>query len=196
MKNRSRLLPYTLGACALFVFFVVGCKSTPVSERPDALTSASVSMQRGSVEILGDVQNPRTWSVGELKNHFAEQIRTVTSIAGPPNQSQEISLTGIPLIVLLGAAEPIMLVPHRHFGFNHIVILEAYDGYRSYYAYAELVNRARQDPDSVMFVWEENGGQIPDMDQSFRLSDGPNRGAIRGITRIIVVDGTKIADSY
>jgi len=196
MKNRNWFLLYIFVIYSLFGFFVIGCKSTPVSGAPDVLTSASVETQRGSVEIIGDVQNPRTWSVDELKTHFAEQIRTVSFTDGPPNQSQEISAPGIPLIALLRAAEPIMLVPHRHFGFNHIVILEAYDGYRSYYAYAELVNRSRQDSDSVMIAWEEHGGQISDIAQSFRLSDGPNRGAIRGITRIIVVDGTKIADSY
>jgi DMSO/TMAO reductase YedYZ molybdopterin-dependent catalytic subunit len=157
------------------------------------LSSGSVFAQRSSFEILGDVQKPRSWSVDEVKNQFANQIRTVKSVVGP--SKQEITSTGIPLISLLRATELKMDVIHKHAGFNHIVILEAQDGYRSYYAFAELSNGARGE-NPALLVWEENGKPLPDNEQPFRLRDGGNRGAIYGIKRIIIVDGTKLADSF
>jgi DMSO/TMAO reductase YedYZ molybdopterin-dependent catalytic subunit len=155
------------------------------------LSAGSLFAQRSSLEILGDVQKPRSWSVEEVKKQFAEQIRTVKSTVGP--SKQETTSTGIPLIALLRSAELKMDVIHKHAGFNHIVILEAHDGYRSYYAFAELAN---QRENTAMLVWEENGNPIPDNEAPFRLRDGNNRGAIYGIKRIIVVDGTKLADSF
>jgi len=155
------------------------------------LSAGSLFAQRSSLEILGDVQKPRSWSVDEVKKEFADQIRTVKSTVG--RSRQEITSTGVPLISLLRAAELKMEAAHRHPGFNHIVILEAYDGYRSYYAFAELVNQ-REKP--ALLVWEENGKPIPDNEAPFRLRDGGNRGAIYGITRIIIVEGTKLADGF
>ena len=185
------------------IFFILGLfggcvSSAMVTEnaiesdgRPTAETTALV--RRSSFMILGDVQHQRSWSVDEVKEQFAGEIRTVNSTVGPPSSRQEITSTGIPLISLVRAAELIMEEPHRHHGFNHIVVLEAFDGYRSYYAFAELAN---QRENQALLVWEENGEPIPDDEAPFRLRDGPNRGAIYGITRIIIAEGNKLVDIF
>jgi len=155
------------------------------------LTAGSAFAQRNSLEIRGDVQKPRSWSVEDVKKQFAGEIRTVKSTFGP--EKQELASTGIPLISLLKAAELKTAETPKHYDLSFIVLLEAHDGYRVWFTFAELSSGAKENP--ALLVWEENGKPLPDSETPFRLRAGSNDRSIFGITRITLVDGVKLANS-
>jgi len=73
------------------------------------------------------------------------------------------------------------------------VIIEAYDGYRAFFTFAELVRGERENP--ALLVWEEDGNPLSNRELPFRLiitRDGDR--SIFGITSITLVDGIKLAD--
>jgi len=155
------------------------------------LSAGSVFAQRNSLEIRGDVQKPRTWSVDDIKKQFAGEIQTVKSTFG--REKEERTSTGIPLVSLLKAAEFKVEKTPKHYDLSFIVIIEAYDGYHAYFTFAELAGAAKETP--VLLIWEENGKPIPDDETPFRLRAGGNDRSIFGITRITLVDGVKLTNS-
>ena len=155
------------------------------------LSAGSVFAQRDSVEIRGDVQKPRVWSVDEIKEKFADEIQTVTYAFG--REKKEISYTGIPLISLLNAAKLKTEETPKHHYLTFIVIVEAHDKYRAFFTFAELVAGANEKP--VMLVWEENGKPLLDKELPFRLRGTEPDRSIYNIKRITIVDGIKLAES-
>ena len=154
------------------------------------LSAGSAFAQRDSFEIRGDVQKPRSWTVDDVKKQFAEEVRTAKSTFGA--EKQERISTGIPLISLLRASELKTAETPKHYDFSFIVIIEAYDGYRAWFSFAELAVGEKENP--VLLIWEENGKPIPDNETPFRLRVDSSR-SIFGITRITLVDGIKLAES-
>ena len=154
------------------------------------LSAGSVFAQRTSLEILGDVKNPRAWSADDIKKRFAGEIQTAES-AGREKQAK--TSTGIPLISLLRAAELKTGDTPRNYASSFIVILESHDGYRAWFSFAELASGAKENP--VLLVWEQNGKPLPDNELPFRLLSGSGDRGVYGITRITLVDGVKLADS-
>jgi hypothetical protein len=166
----------------LIRFFAVGFLSA-------LLSAGSVFAQRTSIEIRGDVKNPRAWSVDEIKKHFAGEIQTAES-AGREKQLK--TSTGIPLISLIKASELKTKETPRNYASSFIVILESHDGYRAWFSYAELASGTKENP--VLLVWEQNGKPLPDNELPFRLLAGSGDRSIYGITRLTLVDGVKLAD--
>ena len=155
------------------------------------LSAGSVFAQGNSLDIRGDVQKPRAWSVDDVKKQFAGEIQTVKSTFG--TEKEERTSTGIPLVSLLKAAEFKTGETPKHYDLSFIVIIEANDGYRAYFTFAELASGAKENP--VMLVWEENGKPIPDNEAPFRLRAKESDRSIFGIMRITLVDGHKLANS-
>jgi len=155
------------------------------------LSAVGAFAQRNSLEIRGDVQKPRSWSVEDVKKQFAGEIQNVKLVIG--REKTEITSTGIPLISLIKAAELKTEETPKHYDMSFIVILEAHDGYRAWFTFAELAAGAKENP--VMFVWEENGKPLPGNELPFRLRASGNDRSIYGITRITLVDGIKLANS-
>jgi len=151
------------------------------------LSAGSAFAQRNSLEIRGDVQNPSSWSVDDVKKQFAEEILTLKNVFARE------ALTGIPLISLLKSAALKTEETNKHHELSFIVILEAYDGYRAYFTFAELTISEKENP--VMLVWEEDGKPLPSRERPFRLFSTDSDRRIRGITSITFVDGIKLADN-
>ena len=167
-------------------FFAAGVLATLL------FTGNVFAQKHTTLEIRGVVQKPRTWTVEDVRKHFAEEIRTVKSTVGRENQ--ERTSTGIPLISLLRNAEPkVNELPKNHIQ-TFIVLLEAHDGFRAYYTFAELAFDEKENP--AMLVWEENGKPIPDNEAPFRMrarASGDRN--LYGITRITLIDGARLAES-
>ena len=155
------------------------------------LPVGSAFAQRNFLEIRGDVQKPRSWSVDDVKKQFAVEIQTRKRTFGP--DKRELSSTGIPLISLLKAAEFKTAKTQKHYDLSFLVIIEAHDGYRAWFTFAELAEGEKENP--VLLVWEENGKPVPENEAPFRLRAGGGDRSIYGITRITLVDGVKLADS-
>lgn len=151
------------------------------------LSAGNVWAQRNSIEIRGDVHNLITWSVDDVKKELSEEIQTVK------HWYEREALTGIPLVSLLKVAELKTEEAFKHHDFSFIVILEAYDGYRAYFTYAELALSAKENP--AMLVWAEDGKPLPDRELPFRLLSKDGDRSIFGITRITLVDGNKLINN-
>lgn len=169
----------------LIRFFMVGSLAALLS------TVSVFSQERTSLEIRGDVQKPRSWSVDDVKKQFAGEIQTMKSTVG--SEKEERASTGIPLVSLLKAAEFKTEETPKHYDLSFIVIIEAHDGYRAYFTFAELASGAKENP--VLLIWEENGKPLPENERPFRLRAGGNDRSIYCITRITLVDGHKLANS-
>ena len=169
----------------LIRFFTIGF---PVA----LLSVSSLFAQIDSLEIRGDVQKPRVWSVDDIKKNFADEIQTVTYAFG--REKKEITYTGIPLISLLNAAKLKTEETPKHHFLTFIVIIEAHDKYRAFFTFAELVDGANK-KDPVMLIWEEEGKPIPDKELPFRLRGTGADRSIYNIKRITIVDGIKLAES-
>ena len=102
-------------------------------------------------------------------------------------------LTGIPLISLLNLAEFKIDEAYKHHELSFIVILEAYDGYRAYFTYAELAIGAKENP--VMLVWSEKGKPLSERELPFRLLTADGDRSIYGVTSITILDGIKLVDN-
>ena len=160
-----------------------------------ALFAAGVfAQERTSLEIRGDAKNPRSWSVDDVKKQFAGEIQTVKSTRMDKEKKPvEFTVTGIPLVSLLKAAELKTEAAPKHHDLTFIVILEAHDGYRVYFSFAELMLYAKESP--TMIIWEENGKPLSGDEPPFRLFTKGSDRSIWGITRVTLVDGHKLAVS-
>ena len=145
------------------------------------------AQQHTSLEIRGDVQKPRSWSVDEVRKQFAGDIQTVKSVG---RDKEERTLTGIPLISLIRAAELKMEETPKHYDYTFFVILDAHDGYRIYFSFAELALDIKENP--TLLIWEENGKPLSDNEQPFRLFTRGSTRSMWGVTRITLVDGHKL----
>ena len=152
------------------------------------------AQERTSLEIRGDVQKPRVWSVDDVKKGFAGEIQTVkSSRQDKEKKTVDFTVTGIPLTSLLKAAELKTEKTPKHYDLTFIVIFEAHDGYRVFFTLAELLLNAKENP--TLLVWEENGKPLPGEEPPFRLFTKGSDRSIWGITRITLVDGHKLAVS-
>jgi len=141
-----------------------------------------------SLEIRGDVNKPRSWTVDDVKKQFAGEIQTVTKTG---RDKKESTLTGIPLISLLRAADLKLEETPKHYDYSFFVIVQANDGYRGYFTIAELTLDVKDSP--TLLVWEENGKPLADVEQPFRLFTRGTSRSMHGIMHITLVDGNKLA---
>ena len=147
-----------------------------------------------SFDIRGDVQKPHVWSVNEVKKQFADEIQTVkSSRRDKDKKTVDFTATGIPLLSLIKAAEIKTKETPKHYDLSFVVIIEAHDGYRAYFSFAELTLEDKRK--QTMLVWEENGKPLAGEEKPFRLLANDSDRSIWGITRITLVDGNKLADS-
>lgn len=165
-------------------FFAVGLLAA-------LLSAGSAFAQTNSIEIRGDVLKPRSWSVDDVKKQFAGEIQTLKSVPG--KEKTGITSTGVPLVSLLKAADFKVEETPKHYDLSFIVIIEAHDGYRAYFTFAELALAAKENP--VLLVWEENGKTLPDNELPLRLRAKDLDRSIYGIKSITLLDGIKLASS-
>lgn len=158
-----------------------------------------------TISIGGDVNNPRQWSVEQLKARFSDHIQQVKFL-DPLSSFKEKTGDGIPLYSLIKAAELRKeketkwtrrdrgdAATHSHMVF--FVILEARDSFRAFFSLAELMPQFRST--QVYLVWDKDGEPLSGKDAPLRLAVSNDRDpdrAIYGISSITLVDGEKLAD--
>jgi hypothetical protein len=145
------------------------------------------------IAISGDVLKPGFWSVDNLRQQFAKEIQTVKFTLGEDKQQK--SGTGIPLLSLIKTARLKTEKTPKHYDLSFMVILEAHDGYRVYFSYAELSPQAGHA--EVWLVWDVDGKPLTDKEAPLRLVVSTDRApdrCIYGIARMTLVDGTKLAN--
>ncbi len=158
------------------------------------LTGLWVNAQESaaSIEVRGDILKPRQWTVSDLKQQFAKEIRTVKFSTGTDKALH--SGTGFPLVSLLQAATPKTEKTPKHYDLSFFVILEAHDKYHVYFSLAELLPSCGNA--QAWLILDMDGKALPDKEAPIRLvvlsDQAPDR-YIYGISRITMVDGTKLA---
>lgn len=143
--------------------------------------------------IRGDVSKTGVWSVDDLKRQFAKEVQTIKFTLGEDKQQK--TGTGIPLLSLIKAAELKTEKTPKHYDLSFIVIIEAHDGYRVYFSYAEL--SALVGHAEAWLVWDVDGKPLTGKEAPLRLVVSTDRApdrCIYGIAGMTLVDGTKLAN--
>ncbi len=146
-----------------------------------------------SLEVRGDVSKPGVWSVDDLKKQFAKEIQTVKFTLGEDKQQK--TGTGIPLLSLIKAAGIKTEKTPKHYDLSFMVIIEAHDGYRAYFSYAELSPQVGHA--EVWLVWDVEGKALIGKEAPLRLVVSTDRApdrCIYGIASMTLADGTKLAN--
>ena len=160
------------------------------------LFTAHYVLAQGSAAILevrGDVLKPGQWSVEALKQQFAKQIQTIKFTIGEDKQQK--AGTGIPLLALIKAAELKTEKVPKHYDLSFLVIIEAHDGYRVYFSYAELSPQSGHA--EVWLLWDVDGQPLTGKEAPLRLVVSTDRApdrCIYGIASMTLIDGTKLAN--
>jgi len=101
----------------------------------------------------GAVLKPGSWSAEDLKEQFADQIRTI-KFTPAENVPQQVG-TGIPLLALIQATAPRTEKAPKHYDLTFLVVLEARDSYRVFFSLAELLPQCGHA--EAWVIWEADG---------------------------------------
>jgi len=146
-----------------------------------------------SVEIRGDVLKPGRRTAADLRSQFTKEIQSIKFSTA--TDQPEHTGTGIPLTSLLQAAAPKVEKTPKHYDLSFFVIIEGRDGYRVYFSLAELL--APGGHAQAWLVFEVDGKPLTEKEAPVRLAVLSDKGHDRyiwGITKITLVDGTKLAN--
>ncbi len=148
---------------------------------------------QANLSIRGDVQKPVQLSVEELKTKLAGDVQDVKFSAG--KDKQMMVGTGVPLMAVIQMAGLKTDKGIKHHDLSFLVILEASDGYRVFFSYAELMPRAGNA--QAFLIWNVDGKSLPGKEAPLRLvfsTDKPADRLIYGVKSITLVDGIKLAN--
>jgi DMSO/TMAO reductase YedYZ molybdopterin-dependent catalytic subunit len=146
-----------------------------------------------TLSVRGDVQKPSQWSLEELKEQFAGQVQSIKFTAGKDKLPK--TGTGIPLLSVIRAAALKTDKSIGHHDLKFLVILEARDSYKVFFSLAELTPPPGGHAEAFL-IWDVDGKPLSGKEAPLRLvllADGEAR-QIYGVTRILLVDGIKLAN--
>ncbi len=153
---------------------------------------ANVQEPAASIELCGDILKPRQWTMSDLRQQFGKEIKTLKFSTGTDKAPHTGS--GFPLVSLLQAAIPKTEKTPKHYDLSFFVILEAHDNYHVYFSLAELLPSCGHA--QAFLILDMDGKALPDKEAPIRLvvlsDQAPDR-YIFGISRVTLVDGTKLA---
>ncbi|NJR12447.1 molybdate ABC transporter substrate-binding protein [bacterium] len=158
---------------------------------PDLPATISLPTDRNAVRVDGQVLNPLTLTVDDLKANFASQTVTVTFQNGEDTLSA--TFTGVPVWQILSAAQPNLNadVPNDHL--SQYLVITGSDGTQSVIAWGEI------DPDVgnalILLVYEQDGSPITDVQGPLRLvvpDDARDGRSVRGVVNISLRDAPRV----
>jgi DMSO/TMAO reductase YedYZ molybdopterin-dependent catalytic subunit len=156
-------------------------------------TYGTVAQEPLKIAVRGDVAKSGQWSIEDLKKQFSKETQTIKLSQGMEGAQQ--SGTGIPLFVLIQAAEPKAEKNAKHSDLAFLVYLEARDSYRAFFSLAEISPTVGTT--QAWLIWEVNGKPLSGNEAPCRLvvtSDQGHSRSIFGIASVNLVDGTKLAN--
>jgi len=167
----------------LFFFFIAVLPSVSIAAQDSAST----------LSVQGDVQKGTRWSMEEFKAQFATQVQSVNFTTGKDKQAK--TGKGVPILSIIQAAALKIDKAIGHHDLKFLVILEAKDGYQSFFSLAELTPTQGRSPQAFL-VWEIDGKPLPEKEAPLRLvlTDGGEARQIHAVTSITLVDGVKLAN--
>jgi DMSO/TMAO reductase YedYZ molybdopterin-dependent catalytic subunit len=185
-------IPRTGLATGALLLSLVGMLSYPLagSARGDDQTGVAAeapTQPEGSVEVRGDVSNPRRLDAAELR----KLPRTETRTSDPHNPGKEIIYSGTPLIEVLKAGG-LRLDPGEP-GFRATatitVLVDGSDGYRAVFALAEL---SPDFTDHVTLLADTKDGQpLASREGPFRIVVPAEKRPARWVRQVTAVEVRK-----
>jgi DMSO/TMAO reductase YedYZ molybdopterin-dependent catalytic subunit len=144
-----------------------------------------------SLSVQGEVQKPSQWTMEQLKSQFAGQVQKV-NFTGKDKQPKVG--TGIPVLSAIQAAALKTDPSINHHDLKFFVILEAKDSYQAFFSLAELTPTQGRSPQAFL-IWDIDEKPLPDTETPLRLilTAGGDARQIHAVTKIILVDGVKLA---
>jgi DMSO/TMAO reductase YedYZ molybdopterin-dependent catalytic subunit len=188
---RKTILRTGFATCTLLLS-LIGMLGFPCagSARADDKTGVAVEAPtqiESSLEVRGDVTNPRRIDAAELRKLPRAETRT----PDPHNPGKEIVYSGTPLIEVLKAGG--LRLDSGENGFRETVtiavLVDGSDGYRAVFALAEL---SPDFTDHVILLADTKDGQpLPPREGPFRIVVPGEKRPARWVRQVTVVEARK-----
>ncbi|MCU0512827.1 MAG: extracellular solute-binding protein [Anaerolineae bacterium] len=120
---------------------------------PDTITLPAA----GSLRVDGQVLNPLTLTVADLRQNFAAQTLEVSFLSGEATIAA--TFTGVPLWQVISAAQPAIDADVPGAAFSLYVVITGADGYQAVLAWAEINPEYGHAP--ALLAYAANGADIP-----------------------------------
>lgn len=149
----------------------------------------TVTLPEGNVAFTvdGQVLNPITLTVEDLRSDFSSQTVEVTYQSG--DNAVSTTFTGVPLWLILSAAQPNLNADVPNDRLSTFIVVTATDHYQAVISWGELDPEFGNQP--ILVAYEENGGPIGDEEGPMRLvvpGDGRGGRYVSGVVNISLRD--------
>lgn len=132
-----------------------------------------------SIEVRGDVSKRGVWTLEQIKK--LAPIQTVkTTLKGQPFVGR-----GIPLRVLIEAAQPALDLKSKHCEARFVVLARGSDGYLASFAWPELMGEVGNK--SAFIIWEANGQPLDAKSGPLRLMVPGEKKPMRWVYNLVSV---------
>ncbi|MBK8025571.1 MAG: molybdopterin-dependent oxidoreductase [Chloroflexi bacterium] len=145
-----------------------------------------------AVSVDGQVLNPLTLTVEDLRSSFSSQTIDVTYLSGEDTVSA--SFTGVPLWQVISAAQPNLNADVRNDRVSTFIVVTGSDGYQAVIAWGEIDPEYAGQP--ILVAYERDGAAI-DADQGpIQLvvpTDARGSRYVSGVVNISLRDAPTVA---
>jgi molybdate transport system substrate-binding protein len=153
----------------------------------------TVTLPEGNTAFTvdGQVLNPITLTVDDLRNNFSSQTIDVTFLSGQDTVST--SFTGVPLWQVISAAQPNLNADMSNDRLSTFIVVTATDNYQAVIAWGEIDPEFGNQP--ILVAYEENGAPIADEEGAIRLvvpGDGRGGRYVSGVVNISLRDAPTV----
>ena len=162
--------------------------SVSIADNPSTI---SLPSDTNAVVLDGQLLNPLTLTVDDLKNNFSTQTVDVTYQSGEDTFSA--SFTGVPLWQIVSAGQPNLNADVRNDKLSLFIIVTGSDGYQAVIAWGEIDPEFGNEP--ILLAYEQDGAPIADQAGALRLIvPGDARGGryVSGVVNISLRDAPRV----
>jgi molybdate transport system substrate-binding protein len=154
----------------------------------------TVTLPEGNTAFTvdGQVLNPITVTVDDLRNNYSSQTVDVTFLSGEDEVST--SFTGVPLWQVISSAQPNLNADVRNDRISTFIVVTSTDNYQAVIAWGEIDPEFGNQP--ILVAYEENGEPIADAQGPIRLvvpGDGRGGRYVSGVVNISLRDAPVVA---
>ncbi|MBC7871525.1 MAG: molybdopterin-dependent oxidoreductase, partial [Chitinophagaceae bacterium] len=143
--------------------------------------------------VDGQVLNPFTLTVDDLRNNYTSHTLDVTYLSG--EETVNTSFTGVPLWQIISAAQPNLNADVRNDRISTFIVVTASDGYQAVIAWGEIDPEFGGQP--ILVAFEQEGASIADDQGPIRLivpGDGRGGRYVSGIVNISLRDAPRVGN--
>jgi len=139
----------------------------------------------------GQVLNPLTVTIDDLRNNYTAQSVDVTYLSG--EDTVTTNFTGVPLWQLISSAQPNLNADVQNDRISQFIVVTASDGYQAVIAWGEIDPEFAGQP--ILVAYEQEGAAIADDEGAIRLivpTDTRGGRYVSGIVNISLRDAPPV----